>query len=90
MEANLGKMLVRPHFNKKARLGETLVIPAGQEVEVGGSWSKASPGQKSMRPYLKIRQKGLEGLAQVVEHLFSKHQALSSTPVPARKTTFFF
>jgi hypothetical protein len=36
------------------------VIPATEEVEVGGSWSKAILGKKSRRLYLKNKLKAKE------------------------------
>jgi hypothetical protein len=60
------------------------VISATQEAEVGGSWSKAAPGQKQETPSEKqtTKAKGLGGVAQVVELFPSKHKAqyLTSSP----------
>jgi hypothetical protein len=49
--------------------------PAMWEAYVGESWSKASPFQKIIKP-----KKNME-VAQVVEHLPSKHKALSSNSI---------
>jgi hypothetical protein len=57
------------------------VVSATLEVEIGGSWSEASQGKVSARPYLtlnNLKAKGLGGMAQVIEHLPSKLKALSS------------
>jgi hypothetical protein len=59
------------------------VVPAIWEAEVGGSWFKASLGKVEARPYLKNKVKNSKrtvGMAQVIECLCSKHQALSSVP----------
>jgi hypothetical protein len=64
------------------------VIPAIREVEVRKPCSEANPG-KSTRTYLKSRLKktGLEAhIAQVVEHLSSKCEALGSNPSTAKQT----
>jgi hypothetical protein len=50
------------------------IISATQKVGVGGSQSRASPG-KVGRLYLKSKLK-----QKVLEHLPSKHEALSSIP----------
>jgi hypothetical protein len=51
--------LVRPYLeNKPGILLHISVIPAVQEVEVGGLWFPASPGKVSLRPYLKTKLKG--------------------------------
>jgi hypothetical protein len=58
-----------------------IILPA-QEAEVGGLWSEAGLG-KSRRPYLKNKLKAKErtrGIAQVLEHLPSKLEILSSIP----------
>jgi hypothetical protein len=62
------------------------VIPAIWEAEVGELWSKASPS-KTMRFYLKneLKAKGLGVyVTQVVDHLPSKKNALSSIPSAAK------
>jgi hypothetical protein len=48
---------------------------------VGGLKYEASPGQKQGTISEKyINQQGLGSMAQVVEHLTSKHEALNSKP----------
>jgi hypothetical protein len=61
------------------------VIPATQEVEIGGSRSEASLS-KSMRLCLKnkLKQKGL-GAAYMIECLPNKHKALGSNPISTKK-----
>jgi hypothetical protein len=58
-----------------------LVIPATHMVQVGDHGLRLAPG-KSMRPYLKnkLKQKRVEGVAQVLDCLPSKWKALSSNP----------
>jgi hypothetical protein len=62
-----------------------LIIQATQGMEVGGSWTKTSPGI-SMRPYLKknLKLKGL-GVGSVVELLSHKLKALNSNPTTTTK-----
>jgi hypothetical protein len=63
------------------------VVPATQEVEVGGSWSKATEAINSLRPYWKTNQKPKDlGHTQVAEYSFSKSEALCSIPSTARET----
>jgi hypothetical protein len=53
------------------------IIPATLKVKVGG-WRPDTCCGKNMRPYLKSKVKTKTGgLAQVVEYLPSKHEALS-------------
>jgi hypothetical protein len=55
------------------------------EVNVGESQSETGPG-KSLRPYLKINKAKRAGdVAQVVDHLSSKHKTMSSNPSTAKK-----
>jgi hypothetical protein len=61
------------------------VFPAIQEVEVGGSHSKASPGLAEKQ----AKNKRTGSVFQVVEHLPSKHQVLSSNSSTRRKKTTF-
>jgi hypothetical protein len=56
-----------------------LVIPATWEVEIGLQF-KASLEKKFARPYLKNKVKRAGGVAQAVEHLSRKYEALSSKP----------
>jgi hypothetical protein len=47
VEVSLGKKLLRHPSQQTSRAwGFMVVIPATQEVEIGGSWSETSPGQK--------------------------------------------
>jgi hypothetical protein len=49
--------------------------------------SEVSPGQKNARLYLEkefLKQKRSMGMAQVVENLLNKLEALSSKPVPPK------
>jgi hypothetical protein len=68
------------------RLGMTMYAcnPASQEV--GKSPPEASPG-KSARPCLKSKLKIKRGgaMAQVVEHLSSKHESMVKSPGPQKK-----
>jgi hypothetical protein len=61
--------------------------PAIQEAKVEGSWSEASLGKVSRRFCLKkqIKTKRTRGVAQVVEQLPSKQEALSSIPTTKKK-----
>jgi hypothetical protein len=52
------------------------IIPATWEEEIGGSWFKASLGPNQAKPNT-VRA----GVAEVVQHLPSKHKVLSQTPV---------
>jgi hypothetical protein len=62
------------------------VIPSfTQEVEIGGSQFKDSPGKRT-RPYQKqTNVKRTGGLAQMGQCLPSKHDAPSSIPSPPKK-----
>jgi hypothetical protein len=61
------------------------MISAMWEAEVGGSWSKAGPGQKHETISEKLlKQKDL-GVAQAVMHLLSKHKALGTSLSIAKK-----
>jgi hypothetical protein len=59
------------------------LIPALQEVEIGGSGSESVLGKKSTRLYLKdkLRAKGLSAWAQVADHLPGKCEVPNSIPV---------
>jgi hypothetical protein len=57
-----------------------------QVVLIGGSWSKAGPGQKQDPIWKITKVKRARGVAQVVEYLPSKFEALSSNPNTAKKT----
>jgi hypothetical protein len=56
------------------------VMPATQEAEVGGSWSKANQA-KSMRPYLKNKLENTKSLVCGS----SDREALSSIPSNTKK-----
>jgi hypothetical protein len=72
-EASLGKMLARSHLNKQAGCDGKHPNPSYLEGMVQ-SWLHT----KSGRPYLKnIKAEEYWGMAQVVEHLPSKSEALS-------------
>jgi hypothetical protein len=78
-------MLLRPYLNKQASPWWFITaIPTMQEAWVGRSQSKASPRQKNVIFYLKNNLNQKE-LSHVVEHLPSKHEALSSSPSTNRK-----
>jgi hypothetical protein len=66
-----------------------LTIPTTWESEVGGSWSEAGLS-KSTRPYLKkLKQKKVEGMAQVVLHSLLSVRAWIQTPVLAPDPQIF-
>jgi hypothetical protein len=60
------------------------IIPATQEVEVGESWSEASPIKKQETLSETLKQKDWD-VAQVVDHLSIKCKALSSNCSTAKK-----
>jgi hypothetical protein len=59
------------------------VIPATQEVDLGGLLSKAS-WAKAWYPVWKTNE-SKKGIAQVVEHFPSKHKVWFQTPVLKKK-----
>jgi hypothetical protein len=78
-----GKKLVRSTFHpKKSQVWlYKPLVQAMWEAEVGEPKSKAHPGGRSVRLYLKINKaKRTKAVAQVVEILPNKFQALSSKP----------
>jgi hypothetical protein len=64
----------------------TLIIPATQEAEIGGSRDRNSLDKLSETLSQKQnKNKSGKGLAQVIEHLFSKLKDLCSMPHTAKK-----
>jgi hypothetical protein len=60
------------------------VIPATQAVEKEKLWFQTTSGKKLPRSYLKNKP-GAGTVAQVVEQLPSKHEALNSNPSTTKK-----
>jgi hypothetical protein len=64
------------------------VILPTWEAEIGGSRFEVSLGNKSKtlsQKYPTQKWAGTGGVAQVVQHLPSQHEALSSNPIPPKR-----
>jgi hypothetical protein len=79
-EVSLDKKVSNTLFQRTSQHGSTClsVIPATQEAYIGRLQSKDSPGKKHQTLCEKMKAKSTGGMAQVVECLRKKCQALSS------------
>jgi hypothetical protein len=83
------KLITHLHARAKtiSQVPVTPVVLATWEVETGGAGDLGSAwANSSSYPISKItRAKSTGGVAQVVQHLLCKCEALSSNPVPLKK-----